>query len=540
MSLRAITYRGVSTKVQAEDDKASLDAQLNQQLAFIEANGWRHVDDLVVPGHTRSYIDFYEMARDMAAADIPAFIELMAHWEARDFDVLLVRDGDRFAREQAPIALMVSRIIEMGARIYSFQDGWVDENNYRMVIAMWGYRAATEVDQMKVRLTSGKVKNISQGILASGPSPFSHMQVRDPSNGDIIATILDESKRAIIEDAARVYLGGGGVRTLERRLFEQHGHVDPRTGKPFSPYFFYHLFYNPWFWGNPARRFKGEGLPNRQRVGLWAIEPGHPIPEGTEIHYGKNVPYLKGELAEAVKAKLKRSKRLKGGARPDSAHRFTGLVLCGYCGFSMNFHRRSQQSPTYECASKYFARSRPGCTEPRRVQQSAVQAWLVDQLDYMAAHRLPDLLARAPEQQTTLDRTKRLASELADVEQEIRSLIQKQARADAGVADIYDQELAVRGVRRQSLQKALEEASRNAAQLDTSDSTAGFDEYLAHGPERFWQLPDPEINRILHRIMGSRMMVVLDGQVDHTGDAPIPPLYKAPRRKKRRIAAFQS
>lgn len=530
MTLRAITYRGVSTKEQAEDDKASLEAQRAQQLAFIDANGWRHVDDLVVPGHTRSYIDFYEMAEDAARVGIPAFKQLITHWQAKDFDVLLVRDGDRFAREQAPIALMVSKTIDLGARIYSFQDGWVDEKNYRMVIAMWGYRAATEVDQMTVRFTGGKINNVARGILASGPTPFSHMQVRDPGNGAIIATVPDETKRTIIEDAARLYLEQINVLKIERVLYERFRHVNPRTGKPFSPYFFYHLFYSPWFWGNPARRFKGEGLPNGQRIGLWAVEPGHPIPDGVDIHYGKNPPYLSGELAEALKAELRRRYRFRGGARAATAHLFTGLVVCGHCGFHMVYYGQR-----ITCHSMYFARSRPGCTVRRLIYEDDVKAWVQDKLALMTERHTPDLLARASDVQSSQDTAVRITQELAAVEIELRALIQKQARASTALADMYDDEIKHRAERRRYLQNQMKEAERALASHDTAGAVAGFAEYLSIGAEAFWQRPSPEINRILHRIFNGRVMIVLDGEVTHVADAPIPPNQKAPKRKKRNV-----
>jgi hypothetical protein len=78
---------------------------------------------MLVPGHSRRYIDFHVLASDAAQGGIDAFYRLRQHWEARDFDVLIVRDGERFACTQALHAYVVERTITVGARIYSLQDG---------------------------------------------------------------------------------------------------------------------------------------------------------------------------------------------------------------------------------------------------------------------------------------------------------------------------------------------------------------------------------------------------------------------------------
>ena len=100
MSLRAIIWCAVSTKGQAVEEKDSLPTQEADARAKCDAEGWEVVDVLKVPGHSRNYIDIHECARDMRKNGIDAFDKLIRHWEDRDFDVLVARDGDRFARTQ--------------------------------------------------------------------------------------------------------------------------------------------------------------------------------------------------------------------------------------------------------------------------------------------------------------------------------------------------------------------------------------------------------------------------------------------------------
>src|SRR5688572_30277057 len=97
---RALIWAAVSTRSQANEELYSLPAQEADSKTLAERMGWDVIDVLTIPGHSRRYIDIHECAADMAAQGINAFSKLMQHWRDRDFDVLIVRDGDRFARTQ--------------------------------------------------------------------------------------------------------------------------------------------------------------------------------------------------------------------------------------------------------------------------------------------------------------------------------------------------------------------------------------------------------------------------------------------------------
>lgn len=99
--VRCIIWCAVSSRAQNEPDKISLSQQEADACALAEGNGWQILDVLKVPGHSRRYVDFHELASDAAKQGVDAFHRLLSHWEAQDFDVMIVRDGDRFTRTQA-------------------------------------------------------------------------------------------------------------------------------------------------------------------------------------------------------------------------------------------------------------------------------------------------------------------------------------------------------------------------------------------------------------------------------------------------------
>jgi DNA invertase Pin-like site-specific DNA recombinase len=193
--LCAILWCAVSTAGQAADDKDSLPTQEADARSLCEREGWRIADVLRVPGHSRRYIDIHECARDMRLEGIDAFDKLIRHWEAGDFDVLLVRDASRFARTQALHAYVVERTIDSGARIFSLQDGFIDETNYRMWIAMGGYSAAGEIDNLKKKRQIGFDARARRGLPVNAKVVASHKLLRDEKTGKALKVVIDGDKR---------------------------------------------------------------------------------------------------------------------------------------------------------------------------------------------------------------------------------------------------------------------------------------------------------------------------------------------------------
>src|SRR5260221_5596134 len=144
MTTRAVIWCAVSTKAQVnktnagdedKDDKESLPNQEEAGRELCRRNGWDVVEVLIVSGHSRRYIDIHKCARDMRKGGIVGFDRLLGLLGKQAFDVLIVRDGNRFARTQSLHAYVVeSTIIDAEAKIYSFADGMVDEHNMRMFI----------------------------------------------------------------------------------------------------------------------------------------------------------------------------------------------------------------------------------------------------------------------------------------------------------------------------------------------------------------------------------------------------------------------
>src|SRR6185369_5529300 len=118
-----------------------------------------------VPGHSRNYKSLDKLAADARADGIAAFDQLIEHLENCDFDVFVCRDANRFARRASLLHYIVESIIEdCGARIYSFNDGWVDATNADIFAMVKGYSTSKEIKDIVEKARRGKDRLTERGL----------------------------------------------------------------------------------------------------------------------------------------------------------------------------------------------------------------------------------------------------------------------------------------------------------------------------------------------------------------------------------------
>ncbi len=525
--LRAIIWCAVSSEEQAKDDKTSLKTQERDARAFAAEQGFDVNDVIIVGGFSRrffNYPDFVDAAEEDGFYDP---VRMLEHWRRRDFDVLIALDGSRAGREQGIFGEFIGRTIESGARLYMLTEGWIDKSNYRMYIAMGGYSASTQVNRLRDGQRETKLKSAAKGLTTTSKHPYSHKWVRNEA-GKLVRLELDESKRRLWDDLATVFLDGVGYNQLEKVLYEKYGHVDERTGKPFAHYFFYHLLYNPYFWGHSARNYNGATTKNGQKIGAWVYDQSCPAPEGVHIFYNVNTPVYTGDLAERIRAELqRRTTAIQGTARPYRTHKFSGLVLCGYCGRTMVFGDNH-----YRCELRWKAKQEPKCDRYRQISEAEVQIWVNARLSEMLEDNMPDLLARGEDAPDFAKRIAELTRDIADLQEQARNLVLKQAQAHSALTPIYDEQLQAIGERIDILQKTLAQTEREVRSRDTSTAVAAF-RSLPENLAEIWEWDGTTINQLMHRLMGQRRLVARDNQIVGTQEAPV-----HPRRKERKRTYF--
>ncbi len=515
--VRCIIWCAVSSRAQNEPDKISLPQQESDARALAEGNGWEIIDVLKVPGHSRRYIDFHRLAADAAKQGVDAFHRLHAHWEARDFDVMIVRDGDRFARTQALHAYVVERTIHINARIYSLQDGWIDDSNYRMWIAMGGYKAAGDIDRLVKARDRAMTARAQRGLPITSRVPMSHVVVRDQTTGKALCLEVNEDKRRLWTDLAELILEGVSWYSIEEQLYERYGHVNDK-GEKYYPGYMYRLLMKPIFWGHLARNHASANAKNGYKTGYWVYDENEPIPEGATIFRNTHEAVWRGEIADRVKAEIRRrSESVRGSSTPHSTHRFAGLGICAECGsFWTTFVNKGYRG--LRCPAVFSSRTfAPDCNNRRIHNEKRLIETVNGYLQQMLERQSTDVFSNPDtEQHEDIEgRVEQLDREIAALELEARSLIRQQMKAGSELQSIYQEELAQINTRLKNMKVTRSTLKSKAAATErtTEIQQATLRELAELSLEAFWKQESRYINQVLHRLMGKKRFLLLDGEI---------------------------
>jgi DNA invertase Pin-like site-specific DNA recombinase len=506
--LRALSWIAVSSGKQAKDDKISLPEQQRLNRAVADENGWEIIDELRVPGHSRAYIDIHTCASDMRAQGIDAFDKLLAHWKARDFDVLICYASDRFARTQSLLAYVVEMtIIECGAVIHSIADGLITRQNMRMFVSMTGYKAASDMDRLREFAAKDRRKRAEAGKAVSSKVPMSHRIVRDPVSGKDTGVALREEFMPLWIDVAELLLAGVGYINITRELFRR-GHARP-DGKPYRPGLIHETMRSPTFWGCSALNFRP---PGGRYVGdaSWLWDETVPLPPGVTLLRDKLPAVYTGELAARIKAELLRRQTIRGRANPENTYIWTGLVRCGICGYRMAVAVKpvAKQPLRGVRCEHVFTRTETDVQCPNRglVTDASIRNFLTRKLtDWLAGKQvLP-----TEEQPADVELGAWAEKEAASVQARIERLILEQSSAPDSAQPIYRKQIA-------QLSEQLTALRTRAAEYDviarsrTADDARRVDalqQIREIGPADLWAKPSREVNQLLHTLLHGYSMV---------------------------------
>lgn len=529
MTLRAIIWCAVSTEPQAnEDEHNSMVTQEHDGRSWCTANSADIVDVLRVPGHSREYKELSKLAADARAKHIDAFDRLIDHLEACDFDVLWVRDTNRFARKPSLLHYIIESIIEdCGARIYSQVDGWIDAHNADMFAAMHGYKTAKEMKWLRESSQWGKDKNAERGLPTGAYLVMSHLRVRDEKTGKTTAVIVNESLRRLFDDLASALLAGVGWNSIGDELFQRYGHVDA-SGRPYSSATLYAMVFNPQFWGHTYR-----SKARLRRAGRWVFDEDCQPPEGYKVWRNTIPPVYAGEQAEQVKAELRRRSDMRGTARPSNTYRFSGLFVCGVCGSSMVVVSKRGKRTGLRCKGsdhKGTAR-RVQCANGRLVRGDTIQAWLDDYLRRALDTGVLELgdgdtdapddfaagggIDRASSATKSGEHLALLEVEIAGVEKQIETMIAEQSFAPIAVQPMYRQRVSLLSEQLEALRGrfTLLRREMGASADERRVVERAFEEIRDMTLEHLWRKSDREINQILRRLLTGRKLVIRDRQI---------------------------
>jgi hypothetical protein len=386
---------------------------------------------------------------------------------------------------------------------------------------MIGYRAASEVDNLMKKAAAAKDELAKTGIYYNARPAWSHKVVRDEL-GKALGIVPDEEKQFIIENAARIVVEGIGWFHIEEELNSRYGILNISPGKtkvrkgqhriqkhepvPFVAGFFYQLFHTPMFWGHTARRWRTD---QSQKTDMWVFDEGVPCPEGVLIRYNTHAPALSGELAESLKAELRRRRRaIRGRTRPHRTKRFAGLLVCGSCGYNMTFFDNGTGYNYYRCPSVYVKGVREKCASVQYIPERHIQAYFDTLLRRLIETKDLSIL-QGSEADTMEAESRSVQSRIADVEARSRRLIEKQASADSVLTTLYDDQLRTFAHELKELRARVSDLERKIAAPSRAEQKRALDD-IEKIIDGFWEQEGVAINQLLHRLMGTNRLAVKD------------------------------
>jgi DNA invertase Pin-like site-specific DNA recombinase len=515
---RAVIWCAVSTVAQVDDDRDSLPAQERNARLIAEQNGWQVIDTLTVPGHSRYYTQLYECAADMRAAGIDALDRLITHWKQQDFDVLICRDGNRFARTQAMHAAVVEEIIHSGAQIHSMADGIINAGNFRMWIAMNGYKAASEIDELKRKRAEGMQHRFYERHLPA-KLPVSHRLVRDTQSGKVTGIELNPDYALLWQDTAALLLEGVVWYKLEEELYKRFGHVNPSTRQPFGKGVLRQAILTPTFWGHLARNHTRQGNGSkhtrRRTDGLhWTYDDTVAPAAGIDLirHCEDIPPVWTGELRQRVVDELRRRRGQQGRAYSRDTHRFSGLSICGVCGHAMSTHISKGNRRRVFCSNRT-------CVNRRMVNYADIQAYIHAILERALARHDGAVFVDA--QDEAADGTlSALYAKREQLNKQIERMLVEQSLAADGLQAQYRTMLSRLNSEHSDVTRRIAEIEQAQQRVQSRQHSTlqALDDIRAVGLDDFWQQPEQRINQALHRLFGMKRLVVLNGRVVRPAD----------------------
>ncbi len=346
-------------------------------------------------------------------------------------DVLLALATDRLSREQLHIAVILDRVLRMGASLQFVHEDFENSEVGKFILSARTFAAEMHLAKIREATQRGRRERVASGKPLAGNRPSygyrwadlgkSHLEL-EPVNAAVVRSIFDMA------------LEGRPLRSIVASLYERH--IPSPTGNPrWTPAVIRDLLIRPVYAGQAvgyatrSDRQPGGGYIRRpssgeERVPLPGIAPAIVTP-----HEAATV----AQRLATNKAQATRNNR-----NPEAALLRAGFVKCGHCGWAMSVRNspggESNRSASYRCTSR--TQRGHDCPQPQIATSLLDNAVWAEVAEVLRNPQIIALEVARHRQDGGLERAR------AAVEKQIASLADKQARIAKRVADIEDDAVA--------------------------------------------------------------------------------------------------
>lgn len=347
--IRAALYVRVSTKDQAEG--MSIPAQKRRLLETAAKKGWQIPEGCI----------YCEAVSAEALANRPVMLRVLREAESKKFDILLVADQFRLARNTLDSLYIANQLQKFGARIWIEDKGAfvnIDDKTglfeFTVMGAVGTYDRMAIKDRCKQGIHQARISGMAR---LGGPPPYGwrlELKIPLPRKGPKYNIVVDEQEAGIVRD----YLFGmpelshGAI----ARMLNENGHRSKTDGV--------------WF---------ASAVSGIRRNRLYCGEYEY---KG-KIYKAKNVPAIitKKKWLETYRALSTRARGSQFSPKSTRNYLLTGIAFCHYCGsrYQMHFPKKPKGRkpyPGYYCGRK--KRGYPPCTKSRWFSKRIIEDALIN------------------------------------------------------------------------------------------------------------------------------------------------------------------
>ena len=474
--IRCGILAGVSSDLQARDDKASISDQLATCRRVIAQLGGTETGCYVMDGYSRTG---YDSLAD-AMRDIPPLNEAIEAAMAGEYDVLVMDNFDRLGDLGQLVGV---RFKKYKRQLYSARqsgrvhdpatyDPYSDESA-DIAMHVEGIIQRYRLNKIRRGLTLGINRRVESGKYSTR-YPYGYRRNRETEELNLVASVATLLIR--IKDA---FLEGVPLRGLA--AIAQDSGVSAPASARWHPHTIQRILTNPFYAGKVFyRRHKTAGYGKSPTSGKrWAAMKPNPAFKEEDLHEGKHPALWTWEehrrIVEEMEARYRRQPR-------HDIRNFSGLMVCTVCGKPVNFRGR-----------KYRCRTAP---DHLGLKESDANR--------LIAQVLADSLSQFQES----PKPRRVADPTREAVKEVQArivTIQSHVEAESGMYTAEEAVARIQALRKQIevIEKQAEDRQRETARRQRVSERQVLLSKLRLLPHFFVQENSVVVNRLLREVLAA-------------------------------------
>ncbi len=484
-------YCRVSTE--KEDQLNSLEAQKN---FFLEYTG-RSGDTLV-----KMYAD--EGLSGTKIKNRKQFLQMMSDAELGLFDMVVVKDISRFARNTVDLLQNIRRLRELGVETQFLTANMTSIGNSEFVLTVFGALAQEESANTSKRVKFGKKINAEKGRVPNIVFGY------EKTAGDYFNLTINQAEADVIRRIYNWYLKEGHGAAKIAGMLNEKG-VKTKRGCAWSQNAVCRILEN--------ELYTGKIINGKEEVADFLT--GRRALKSEDEWYVVDRPELRiisdEEFAEAGRLKAERGKKFKvDKQRHSNQHLFSTLIKCKDCGWSFRRNVRTYKNTYVKWVCSGHNRGADDCPNATSVDEKELMETIEQYFVQVLSHK-KNVLRQV---QNELFKEYCEKSENADYQKELRTAIEKRKRRRRKYTELYADDLITKEELNEKLVGDKQELEQLERELYMVEQSLAKDGQLQTALAHFF--PRTEDVCSLQNITNAQLRRVIDRiQVDHDGAVEI-------------------